>query len=137
MRTVISRSLPLVALLFAGLVAFGGFRFWQGWNELGDTFGGIGERTPERPSPSTDDSAAPEGGEDPRDTSDRPMPAGTDADTDPREEALALRRELSRVLVNDPELFASLDEMFDEPDEELLRENLTLLREAFLTESPQ
>jgi hypothetical protein len=54
---------------------------------------------------------------------------------DLRQEVLEVRREVSRVLVNDPELYASLDELFDETDEDRLRENLQILREAFLSDS--
>lgn len=52
-------------------------------------------------------------------------------------EIAELKRELAVELRDDPELLASLDEMFDESDEEVLRENLILLREAFLSDVPE
>lgn len=134
------RTLVVFGALLLATLAFTGYRLAASWSNLGSTMGGIAvprssgsggsqPADPPRMRSATDNTAS--------ELSPAPNPAAPEREaiqTDLSQQALELRWQLRDALAQDPELLASLDEMLEEPDQDILRENLELLRDAFLTD---
>ena len=148
MQLTRNRITVAIGAIVLVVLAFWGYQFSRSVGNLGQMLGG--SEAPAPPGPYNDvpysdapGSSTAEGAQISESVPEIARPGSADTTAadradpaDLRQEVLEVRREVSRVLVNDPELLASLDELFDEPDEDILRENLEILREAFLDNNP-
>lgn len=134
----------LIGTPVVALVAFWGYQLSQSWSNLGQIVDSVNAPepiSPERAAAPEAENAVSVGALSGRASPEFPAAdpnAPTSSSASPaelRQEIFELRRELSRVLIDDQELYASLDEMFEVEDEDLLRDNMQILRETFLSDN--